>query len=614
MFTFAAINITNLKMGLHNDIILLWGLGIDAWITIITVMAVIAVMLLTKVRTDAVMLIAIGVLFATGVLDAKETCSGFSSGTVVVTGVLAVVMAGLRYTGVLQWMMKHIFGLPDRYPTALLRMMVPVSMLSAFISNTMLTMLFGNVLKRWSRKLGIAPSKLYLPMVYAVQMGGVCTLIGTSTNIVVADLYENATGKTMNMFSILVPGALCLVVGIMFIVAMRRWLPERKAPEAAFEAAFDYTVELLVPSDNANICKTLGEAGLFHVKGGNLIAIHHFDHDPSFLSEDEFVMGGDRLVYAGQIDEILELKETHDLVVSDHPVRSMNEINKNYELRIAFVNFYSKLIGKTIGGSTLERENNLILVAVARRGKRIEASPREVELQAGDTLLFECPSKTNTYAEHLAPLLQFSDFQEVVKIGPHAIVSSLIMTAMMILTALNVVSLLHGTVLAALAMLVFNCCSVNQAMDAINWRALMSLAGSIVLGMAIAKTGIAQKIAFGVISMVGTQPIFIMLGVCLAAMLVTQLVENVAVTAMFFPIMYEAAVQIGYEPAPFLLALMIAANASYSTPIAASPNMLVYGPGGYRFSDYMRIGIPLTIIVTVTGVAAVIFAFPLVKL
>ena len=614
MFTFAAINITNLKMGLHNDIILLWGLGIDAWLTIITVMAVITVMLLTKVRTDAVMLIAIGVLFATGVLDAKETCFGFSSGTVVVTGVLAVVMAGLRYTGVLQWMMKHIFGLPDRYPTALLRMMVPVSMLSAFISNTMLTMLFGNVLKRWSRKLGIAPSKLYLPMVYAVQMGGVCTLIGTSTNIVVADLYENATGKTMNMFSILVPGALCLVVGIMFIVAMRRWLPERKAPEAAFEAAFDYTVELLVPSDNANICKTLGEAGLFHVKGGNLIAIHHFDHDPSFLSEDEFVMGGDRLVYAGQIDEILELKETHDLVVSDHPVRSMNEINKNYELRIAFVNFYSKLIGKTIGGSTLERENNLILVAVARRGKRIEASPREVELQAGDTLLFECPSKTNTYAEHLAPLLQFSDFQEVVKIGPHAIVSSLIMTAMMILTALNVVSLLHGTVLAALAMLVFNCCSVNQAMDAINWRALMSLAGSIVLGMAIAKTGIAQKIAFGVISMVGTQPIFIMLGVCLAAMLVTQLVENVAVTAMFFPIMYEAAVQIGYEPAPFLLALMIAANASYSTPIAASPNMLVYGPGGYRFSDYMRIGIPLTIIVTVTGVAAVIFAFPLVKL
>ena len=599
---------------MHSDIILLWGLSIDAWITIATVITIITVMLCTKVRTDAVMLIAIGVLFVTGVLDAKETCSGFSAGTVVVTGVLAVVMAGLRYTGVLQWMLKHVFGLPNRYQSALLRMMVPVSVMSAFMSNTMLTVLFGNVLKRWARKLSIAPSKLFLPMVYAVQMGGVCTLIGTSTNIVVADMYESATGRSMNIFSILVPGALCLVVGVVFIIAVRRWLPDRKSPEEAFEAANDYTVELRVPSDNPNICKTLGEAGLFYVKGGNLIAIHHFDHDPSFLSEDEFVMGGDRLVYAGQIDEILELKETHNLVVSDHPIRSMNEINNNYEMRVAYVNFYSKLIGETIGDSTIERDNNLILVAVARRGKRIEAAPRDVVLQAGDTLLFECPNKTNTYARNLSSMLQFTDSQEVVKIGPNTIVSSLIMTAMMVLTALNVVSLLHGTVLAALAMLICRCCTINQAMDSISWRALMSLAGSIVLGSAIAKTGIAQKIALGVISMVGTHPILIMLGVCLAAMLITQFVENVAVTAMFFPIMYQAAVQVGYEPAPFLLALMIAANASYSTPIAASPNMLVYGPGGYRFSDYMRIGIPLTIIVTITGVAAVIMAYPLVKL
>ena len=575
-------------MELGNDTILLWGLGTDAWITIATVVTMIGVMLLTKVRTDAVMLIAIGTLFAVGVLDAKEMCAGFSAGTVVVTGVLGVVMAGLRYTGVLQWIMRHVFGLPDRYRTALLRMMVPVAALSAFLSNTMLTMLFGNVLKRWARKLDVAPSKLYLPMVYAVQMGGVCTLIGTSTNIVVADLYQNATGRTMNMFAIFVPGVLCLIVGIAFIVAMRRWLPERKSPEEAFEAAFEYTVELLVPSDNPNILKTLGEAGLFHVKGGNLVAISHFDHDPSVLSENEFVMGGDRLVYTGQIDELLELKETHQLG--------------------------SRLIGETIGGSTLERDNNLILVAVARRGKRIEAAPREVELQAGDTLLFECPRKTNTYVEHLAPLLQFSDFQEVMKIGPNTIVSSLIMTAMMVLTAFDVVSLLQGTVMAALAMLLFRCCTINQAMDSVSWRALMSLAGSIVLGMAISKTGIAQAIAFAVINMVGTQPILIMLGVCLAAMLITQLVENVAVTAMFFPIMYQAATQVGYEPAPFLLALMIAANASYSTPIAASPNMLVYGPGGYRFTDYMRIGIPLTLIVTVTGVAAVILAYPLTRL
>jgi len=601
-------------MGLLNENILLWGFSIDAWITIATVMGVVVVMLMTKVRADAVMLIAIGVLFATGVLDAKEMCSGFSAGTVVVTGVLTVVMAGLRYTGVLQWMMRHVFGLPDRYPVALLRMMVPAAALSAFVSNTMLTMFFGNVLKRWAKKLDMAPSKLYLPMVYAVQMGGVCTLIGTSTNIVVADLYESATGRPMNMFSIFVPGAACLLVGILFIVALRRWLPSRTSPTAAFETALDYTVELLVPSDNPNICKTLGEAGLFHVKGGNLIDIHHYDREPTLLSEDEYVIGGDRLLYTGQIDEILELKETHDLVVSDHHIRSMDEINKNYKLCIAFVNFDSRLIGKTIAESALEQNNNLILVAVARRGKRIEAPPREVPLQPGDTLLFECPRKTNVFAGNLTSMLQFSDFEEVVKVSPNAIVASLIMTSMMILTALNVVSLLHGTVLAALAMLMFRCCTINQAMDSISWRALMSLAGAIVLGMAISKTGIAQATALAVINMVGGHPILIMLGVCLAAMLITQVVENVAVTAMFFPIMFQAAEQVGYEPAPFLLALMIAANASYATPIAASPNMLVYGPGGYHFTDYMRIGIPLTVLVTITGVAAVVLTYPLVKI
>lgn len=601
-------------MGFLSDNFLLWGFSLDAWMTIATVIGVIVVMLTTKIRADAVMLIAIGVLFVTGVLDAKETCSGFSAGTVVVTGVLAVVMAGLRYTGVLQWMLRHVFGLPDSYPTALLRMMLPVAMLSAFVSNTMLTMLFGNVLKRWAKRLDMAPSKLYLPMVYAVQMGGVCTLIGTSTNIVVADLYENATGRAMNMFSIFVPGVACLVVGILFIVAVRRWLPARTSPTAALGTAQDYTVELLVPSDNPNICKTLGEAGLFHVKGGNLINIQHYDHEPSLLSEDEYVVGGDRLLYTGQIDEILELKETHDLVVSDHHIKSMDEINKNYKLCIAFVNFDSRLIGKTIAESALEQDYNLILVAVARRGKRIEEPPRDVPLQAGDTLLFECPRKTNVFAGNLSSMLQFSDYEEVVKVSPNAIVASLIMTAMMILTALNVVSLLQGTVLAALAMLLFRCCSINQAMDSIGWRALMSLAGSIVLGMAISKTGIAQATALAVINMVGGHPILIMLGVCLAAMLITQFVENVAVTAMFFPIMFQAAMQVGYEPAPFLLALMIAANASYATPIAASPNMLVYGPGGYHFTDYMRIGIPLTILVTITGVAAVVLTYPLVKL
>ena len=589
-------------------------MDIYAWITIVTVIAVIGVLLLKKIRTDAVFLIAIGILFVTGVLDAAEACSGFSSSAVVVTGVLTVVVAGLRYTGVLQWMLKHIFGLPGSLPKVLLRMMIPVSVTSAFINNTTVTALFSDLVKQWARKLNMPASKLYLPMVYAVMMGGVCTLIGTPSNIVISELYEEASGHTMNMFTPLVPGVITLIVGLGVVILMRRWLPERKAPEEAFGPTPDYTVELLVPSDNPNIGKTLGEAGLFHVKGGNLIEIYHFDDIQAPVNEDEYVMGGDRLIYAGQIDEILELKSRHALAIADHPVFSLSEAKRNSRLRTASVPFGSSLIGKTISESRLEKDYNLILVAVARRGNRIAASPREVTLQAGDTLLFECPRDMKAYAERLSPQLQFSESQEVYETGPHTVVSTLILTAMLLLTSLNVVSLLEGTVMAALAMILCRCCSISQAMDAINWNVLMGMAGSIVLGTAISKTGIAEQAASGILGVCGTNPLVIMLAVCLVAAVFTQLVMNVAVGAMFFPIMYQAAMQIGYEPLTFLIALMIAVNTAFATPIGAPANMMVYGPGGYRFSDFMRIGVPLTLIVTVTGIAAACLTFPLTPL
>ena len=594
--------------------VVFWGLSVNAWITLVTVAAVIGVLLMTKVRTDAVFLIAIGVLFATGVLDAREACSGFNSSAVVVTGVLTVVVAGLRFTGVLQWVLKHIFGLPSSYLKALLRMMVPVSLLSAFINNTTVTALFGGVVKQWARKLGMAASKLYIPLVYAVLMGGVCTLIGTPSNIVISELYEDASGNAMNMFTPLVPGAICLVAGMVVIILMRRWLPERKQPEEAFEQTLDYTVELLVPADNPNIGKTLGEAGLLHVRGGSLIEMYHFDDVQATIGEDEFIMGGDRLVFAGRIDEILELKSSHSLAIADHPVFSLSETSRNAHLRTASVSFGSPLIGKTIGDSTIERDYDLILVAVARRGRRIEASPREVELQAGDTLLFECPRNMKAYAERLSSQLQFSDFQEVFEIGPKTLVSTLIMVVMLVLTSLDVVSLLQGTVMAALAMLICRCCTISQAMDSLNWNVLMGMAGSIVLGTAITKTGIAESIATGILGMCGTHPLVVMVAVCAVAALFTQLIMNVAVGAMFFPIMYQAAVQIGYEPVTFLVALMIAVNTSFATPIGAPSNMMVYAPGGYRFSDFMRIGIPLTFIITVIGIAATCLVFPLTPL
>ena len=590
------------------------GFGVDAWITIVTVLAMFTVLLFTKLRSDLVFLGAIAVLYVTGVLDAKEAFSGFSSTSVIVIGVLFVVVAGLTHTGVLQWIVRHLLGQPKSYKGAVVRLMLPVAALSSFLSNTTVVALFVNIVKMWSKKLGVSPSKLLIPLSYASGMGGVCTLIGTPPNLIISGLYADHTGTAMNVLATTIPGLFCLAVGVLGVIAMRRLLPDRKAPEAAFEDTSEYTVELLVPADNPNIGKRIAEAGLKDIRGGRLIEVIHFDEVLSPVPDDEPVMGGDRLVFAGQIDDILDLRKTHGFVNADHPVFTTGEVDRNRQLRTAYLPFNSSLIHKVLGQTTFEKDNNMTLVAVARQGRRLEQSPHEVKLHAGDTLLFECPPRMNVNTAQLASDLHFFDSEQVPNIGPRTLVSTAVMMAMVVLSALNVMPLLQCAFLAAIAMLLFRCCNPEQAMKAINWEILMVFAGSVVLGLAIQKTGIAERLAYGILDVCGTNPIIVMTAICFVATFITEFISNTAAGAVFFPIMYQAAVQLGYEPYPFLIALMISVSSSFATPIGSPTHMLVYAPGGYRFSDFMRVGLLMNIIILAANIFIVNVIYPLTPL
>ena len=590
------------------------GFNLYAWITILTVLSMFTVLLLTKLRADLVFLGAIAILFVTGVLNAKEAFSGFSSTSVVIIGVLFVVVAGLTHTGVLQWIVKHLLGQPESYSKAVIRLMLPVAGLSSFLSNTTVVALFVGIVKMWSKKLGVSPSKLLIPLSYASGMGGVCTLIGTPPNLIISGLYAENTGVAMNVLTTTIPGVFCLFIGVLSIIAMRNLLPDRKAPESAFESTSEYTVELLVPSDNPNIGMTINEAGLNNVRGGNLIEVVHFDEFVSPAGGDEIVMGGDRLIYSGQIDEILELKKTHGLVNADHYVFTLSEIDKNRQLRTAYVTFGSSLIGKAIGNTNFEKDYGLVLVAVARSGKRIEQSPREVVIQAGDTLLLDCPPKLKIDTSSLASKLHFFDSDQVPNIGKKTLISTTIMIAMVVLSALNIIPLLQCAFLAAMAMLIFKCCNVDQAMKSINWEILMVFAGSVVLGVAIQKTGIAERLAFGILDVCGDNPIVVMTAICFVGTFITEFISNTAAGAMFFPIMYQAAEKLGYEPFPFLVALMVSVSSSFATPIGSPTHMLVYGPGGYRFSDFMRIGLLMNLIILAANIFIVNIIYPLTPL
>ncbi len=505
---------------METETFLFLGFNLHAWITIVTVLSMFTVLLFTKLRADAVFLGAIAILFVTGVLEPKEAFSGFSSTSVIVIGVLFVVVAGLTHTGVLQWIVKNLLGQPNSYRKAVVRLMLPVAALSSFLSNTTVVALFVGIVKMWSKKLNISPSKLLIPLSYASGMGGVCTLIGTPPNLIISGLYTDHTGISMNVLATTIPGLFCLFIGVLSIIAMRRLLPDRKAPESDSEDTVDYTMELIVPSTHQSIAKTIGMAGLYHVEGCRLLKWRHFDDAPVPVNENEYLMGGDHLVYAGHTKAIMNLAKEQGLILGD----------------------------------------------------------------------------------------------EVINVGRGTLISSLIMIVMVVASALGIMPLLQCAFLAAMAMLLFRCCNVDQAMKAINWDILMVFAGSVVLGLAIQKTGIAERLAFGILDVCGSNPIVVMTAICFVGTFITEFISNTAAGAMFFPIMFEAAEKLGYEPYPFLIALMVSVSSSFATPIGSPTHMLVYGPGGYRFSDFMRIGLLMNIIILAANIFIVNIVYPLTPL
>ena len=235
-------------------------------------------------------------------------------------------------------------------------------------------------------------------------------------------------------------------------------------------------------------------------------------------------------------------------------------------------------------------------------------------LQAGDTLLLLCPKNVNIDTTSPRSDIHFFESDDVPNVGTGTIISSIIMIAMVALSALGVMPLLQCAFLAAGAMLICRCCNTEQAMKAINWDILMVFAGSAVLGLAIQKTGIAAWLANGILDVCGTNPLVVMTAVCLVGTFITEFISNTAAGAMFFPIMYEAAEKMGYDPFPFLVALMISVSSSFATPIGSPTHMLVYGPGGYRFSDFMRIGLLMNLIILAANILIVNIIYPLTPL
>ena len=587
------------------------GLSLAAWFVIFVVVLVFVLQICTKLPSDFVFLGGMGLLLVSGVIPANAVLGSFSSSTVVLIGALFVVVCGLVHTGFLQWVVRYCLGSPKSYNKAIVRLMLPVAALSSFLNNTAVVALFTGVVRLWAKKLGIAPSKLLIPLSYASGMGGICTLIGTPPNLLISGFYTKETGIALSLFTPTLVGLFCLIVGVLSIIALSRFLPVRQSPEDALQGTGEYTIELMVPTMSPLVGKTVKEAGLDNVDGGHLIEIIRMDREViTAVEDDEFIFGGDRLIFSGDVEKILALREKHQLVNATHHIFSLDEVDLNRKLRMVTVGYKSSFIGSCMCNTSFEEDNNLVLVAIAREGGVVKGSPREVEMKAGDTLLLDCSQhfKVDSYSKY--NLLEM-DSTSLYKPDVRTLYSSLIMIAMVAVSSLGYLTLLQAAFIAAFAMIACRFCTIEQARESIDWRLLMIFAGSISLGTAIQDTGIAEWISHGILVLCDGSALVALAGICLIGTFITEFTSNTATAAIFFPIAYQTAVNMNVNPLTFCVALMVAVSSSFATPIGSPTHMIVYGPGGYRFSDFARIGIPMNFIIWMANLFITLLLFPL---
>ena len=567
-----------------------------AWTTLAVTVGVFLLNALSTLSAEVVFLAGMAVLFVSGILTEEDALAGFSNPGMITVAVLYIVVTGLTQTGGMNWVSQRVLGLPKGQNAALLRLMTPVMGMSAFLNNTPVVAMFIPVISDWSRKLRISPSKLMIPLSYAAIFGGICTLIGTSTNLVVNGLLISATDLPgLRLFDLTVVGLPCAIAGTIYLYTTHHWLlPNRKPVISETDDVRQYTVEMMVPSASSLSGKSIEQAGLRNLPGLYLVEVIRDGHIIAAVSPTEILWDDDRLVFIGAIDSIVDLHRLRGLQPATDEVFKLDTPRSERCLIEAVVSNTCPMVGKTIREGKFRTQYNAVVLAVARNGERLQGKIGSIRLRPGDTLLLEANSS------FLSRQRISNDFYLVNGIPDSeplrhekAPLAMIILAIMVLLASLGVMSMLKAAVVASVAMLATGCCSSVRAFRNIEWSVLLVIGAALSIGKALESTGAAGAIATSLIQFSGDNPWLALAIVYGVTNLLTEVITNNAAAALVFPIALAVSQNLSVSFMPFAIAIMIGASASFSTPIGYQTNLMVYGPGGYRFSDFTRVGLPL---------------------
>jgi len=583
------------------------------WVTIGSVILMFILLAKTKIGPEFILLGILTFLMAIGILDPKEAVVGMSNQGMLTVAILFIVAASIQETGAIKYITPFLTGKPKSIARAQMRLMLPVSGLSAFLNNTPVVAIFIPAVANWAKKAKLPVSKLMIPLSYAAVLGGTCTLIGTSTNLVVNGQLMDMTGHPgLSMFEITKVGLPSAIIMFGFIMLLSRWLlPDRSSAIEQMGSPREYTTEMVVSPGSNLVDKTVAEAGFTEENGINLVEVIREGEALPAIEMTMKLRAEDRLVFAGDIDMVSELHKIKGLSpVMDH-IFEIDTPRPDRCLVEAVVSKSCRLLGRSIVGGHFRQIYKAVVVAVSRGGDQIKGSIGDVVLQAGDTLLLEThPSfymrHQNSKDFYLISQLENSPAPRHNK----AILASLILVTMVGLAAFEVLSMFMAASMAAAALLITRCITPSQAMRSIDTQVLLVIIAAFGIGSAMEKTGAAKMIAMELVGLVEGNPWLILAVIYGVTSLLTEMVTNNAAALILFPIALSTANQMGVSPMPFAIAIMMGASASFATPIGYQCNMMVYGPGGYKFTDFLKIGIPMNIIMWITASILIPFIWP----
>lgn len=576
----------------------------DAYITLAIVLLVLAALIWNRVGADVVMVGGVVLLMLTGVLDKEAALAGMSNPGMVTVAVLYVVVAGLQETGAIAWLGQYLLGKPRSVPLAQARLMIPIALMSGLLNNTPLVAMMVPALHEWTRKFSLSVSKFLIPLSYASILGGTLTLIGTSTNLVVNGLWIAEGNKGFGIFAITPIGAICLLVGIIYMLTIgRRLIPDRKPPISLEDDPRSYTVEMEVDDKGPLIGKTIEQAGLRHLPGLFLVELDRGGQIIPAVSPHERLEAGDNLVFAGVLESIVDLHKMRGLRPATNQVFKLGGPRERRTLIEAVVSDTCPIVGQTIRRGRFRSRYNAAVIAVARNGERLKGKIGDIVLQAGDTLLIE---GRPSFVEQHRNSRDFFLVSSVENSNPprhnRAIAAMLILVAMVLVAAFEPfgLTMLHAAMIAAGAMLFMRCINAERARSSVDWQVLIVIAAALGLGQAMQQSGLAAFLAEHAVALSGGSPWLTLAVMYLVTMCLTEMITNNAAAALVFPIAMGVAADLGVRPEPFVFAVMMAASASFSTPIGYQTNLMVMGPGGYRFTDFTRVGLPLNVLMWLT--------------